>query len=272
MDCPYQFFVLESSLELYARHLLFLHIALEPKCRMGLQDKTELFLELFGNGLVRLQSMEYVRNLATEFIKMITDLDYLEKQMPFVDVSVLKFKERDLLEAIFKLWRNPDPSLFDFKKCWDLRLRKYLGERYDAIPNVFDWDFNMKLTEKGAGVIGTRHYNRWRQTGQAFEIREGAYDTVNYTLASGAVFNQGGERLARRGYWGDIVVSPYIAYGIESEEKSFFKTSNKMFTKSGEDVAEYNITAMLHEISNQEKYVAPTAEEEGVSVTGDEIF
>jgi hypothetical protein len=40
-----------------------------------------------------------------------------------------------------------------------------------------------------AGVIGTHHYNRWREKGQAFEIREGAYDVANRTLASGAVFN-----------------------------------------------------------------------------------
>jgi dynein assembly factor 3 len=78
-----------------------------------------------------------------------------------------------MLEAIFKLWRNPDPSVFDFEKCWycystvsilfflsnaflkprDIRLRKYLGERYDAIPNVFDWDFQMKLAEKGVSSM-----------------------------------------------------------------------------------------------------------------------
>jgi len=31
----------------------------------------------------------------------------------------------------------------------ELRLRQYLGVRYDAIPNVFDWDFHMKLVDKG---------------------------------------------------------------------------------------------------------------------------
>jgi Domain of unknown function (DUF4471) len=40
-----------------------------------------------------------------------------------------------------------------------------------------------------------------------------------------------GERHARRGYWGDIIVSPYIAFGIESEEESFFKKSNNVFTQ-----------------------------------------
>ena len=34
----------------------------------------------------------------------------------------------------------------------DLRLRQYLRERYDSIPNVFDWDFHMKLADKGVTV------------------------------------------------------------------------------------------------------------------------
>lgn len=42
---------------------------------------------------------------------------------------------------------NATPSF-----CRELRLRNYLGERYDAIPNVFDWDFQMKLSDKGVNV------------------------------------------------------------------------------------------------------------------------
>ena len=34
----------------------------------------------------------------------------------------------------------------------ELRLRRYLGSRYDAIPNVFDWDYNMKLVDKGVSM------------------------------------------------------------------------------------------------------------------------
>lgn len=47
------FYLLESNMELYARHMLFLSLALEPKKRMGLQEETELFLELYGNSLAR---------------------------------------------------------------------------------------------------------------------------------------------------------------------------------------------------------------------------
>lgn len=40
--------------------------------------------------------------------------------------------------------------------------------------------------------------------------------------------------MARRGYWGDIVNSPYLGMGIESENKDLFHKTNtkhiKVFT------------------------------------------
>jgi len=36
--------------------------------------------------------------------------------------------------------------------------------------------------------------------------------------------------MARRGYWGDIVVSPYITFGIECTDQRFFKKTNNMLT------------------------------------------
>ncbi len=41
----------------------------------------------------------------------------------------------------------------------DLRLRQYLGVRYDAIPNVFDWDLNMKLVEKGVCLYCPKYHS-----------------------------------------------------------------------------------------------------------------
>lgn len=40
-----------------------------------------------------------------------------------------------------------------------------------------------------------------------------------------------GEKHARRGYWGDIIVSPYVAIGIKCEDESFFKKANRNFVK-----------------------------------------
>ncbi|XP_013396625.1 dynein assembly factor 3, axonemal [Lingula anatina] len=256
------FYILEANMECYARHLLLLTIALESQNRMGLQEKTELFMELFGNTLVRQQTCEYLESMSNEFIKMVTDFDHLEKKMPIIDMSSLKFKERDFLEGIFKFWRNKDHQIFDVSKCWDLRLRQYLGTRYDARNGVFDWDYNMKLVERGAKIIHKSEYNRWRNTGVAFEIREGNYEFPNKTLASGLLLKtQDGDKVARRGYWGDVLVGPFIAFGLESEEKSFFKTYNGLHTKMAGDVTEFNITSMLHEILNKTKYELPQMED-----------
>ena len=43
------------------------------------------------------------------------------------------------------------------------------------------------------------------------------------------VFIQDGDRVPRRGYWGDILVSPYLTFGIESDNKEFFKKGNNQF-------------------------------------------
>ncbi len=37
--------------------------------------------------------------------------------------------------------------------------------------------------------------------------------------------------MARRGYWGDIVISPYLSFGVESANKELFKTVNDRHTK-----------------------------------------
>lgn len=255
-------FVVENNLELYARHLLLLSIALEPKKKLGLQEKTELFLELFGNSLVRPQASDYLQQKSSEFIKMVTDSDYLEAHFPVFNFSQLKFKERDQLESIFKFWRNSDPKIFDICRHWDERLRQYLAVRYDSRENIYDWDYSMKLSKK-ASIINSREYKNWREQGVAFELRsDSTYEVTNRTLASGIIIKKDGERVARRGYWGDIINSPYLAFGTESEEESLFQTSNGQHVKTATNVSEYNITAFMHEILTGEKYIAPKIDDE----------
>ncbi|KAL9978714.1 hypothetical protein ACROYT_G016264 [Oculina patagonica] len=254
-------YVVENNLEIYARHLLLLSIALEPRDRLGLQERTELFLELFGNSLVRPQASEYLQQKSTDFIRMITDPDYLEACLPVFNFSQLKFKERDQLESIFKFWRNTDPKLFDICKHWEERLRQYFAVRYDSRQNIFDWDYNMKLSKK-ASIINSHEYKSWREQGLAFELRsDSTYEVSNRTLASGIIIKKEGERIARRGYWGDIINSPYLAFGIESEEESLFRTSNGQHVKTATNVSEYNVTALMHEIMAGEKYVQPKIDE-----------
>uniref|UniRef100_A0A8C8SUA4 Dynein axonemal assembly factor 3 n=1 Tax=Pelusios castaneus TaxID=367368 RepID=A0A8C8SUA4_9SAUR len=231
------FYIVENNPEVLGRQLLFLSLALESPEKMGLQEKSEMFLELLGNSLIRSSTAAYLQEKSDLFIHYATNPAFQECHLEAVDMSALKFRERDQLEGIFRLWRNPDPQAFPIARLWDLRVRQYLGTRYDARRGVCDWDLTMKLHERGAKSINGREYSRWRDTGVAFELREGIYDTPNKTLASGRLLRHvspRGEPVPARGYWGDIATGPYIPFGIESEEPSLLATVNGIPAKVGE--------------------------------------
>lgn len=64
----------------------------------------------------------------------------------------------------------------------------------------------------------SKEYGRWRSSGVAFTPREASYLSPNRSLASPRYFSHrhatgdlGGATLI--GYWGDIVCSPYLAFG-----------------------------------------------------------
>ncbi|XP_010847587.1 PREDICTED: dynein assembly factor 3, axonemal, partial [Bison bison bison] len=78
-----------------------------------------------------------------------------------------QFRERDALEAVFRFWAGGEkgPEAFPMSRLWDSRLRQYLGSRYDARHGVSDWDLHMKLHDRGARVIHTREFRRWRDKG-----------------------------------------------------------------------------------------------------------
>ncbi|EDV29563.1 uncharacterized protein TRIADDRAFT_52076 [Trichoplax adhaerens] len=253
---PAQIYVVENNLEILARQMLLLALIYEAPETIGLQEKTELFLEIFGNTLIRSQTEEYLCRKADDFIKMVTNFNYLNQCLGFLDLSNLKFAERDQLEAIFKFWRQKNPKLFEVTEMWDHRLRKHLGARYDSRQNVYDWDYNMKLHSK-ANIINSREYSNWRENGIAFDIREANYNIANKSLASGEIMKREGQKHYVRGYWGDIVNSPYIAFGIECEEESFFKKTNDMYLKTSQDITQYNIMAYMHEIAYGTKYQLP---------------
>jgi dynein assembly factor 3 len=243
---PLHFYVAESSLELLARHMLFLTLASEPLDQLGLQERSELFLELYGNTLVRHQTSQWLSEKANQLIRMVTDLDFQKETLPMLDLSLLKFKERDMLEGIFKFWRLQDAATFDISKHWEGRLRHHLGARYDSRSGVFDWDYHMKLHEM-AEIVSSREYQGWRESGVAFQLRDDApYQYTNRTLASGLITMKGGERVAKRSYWGDIVNSPYLALGLESDNKDLFHKAN---TKGSVDVSVWNTQWLLGRLS-----------------------
>ncbi|XP_053545917.1 dynein axonemal assembly factor 3 [Bombina bombina] len=252
------FYIIESDLELLARQMLFLTLVLENPEKMGLQEKTETFVELFGNSLIRSQTATYLQEKCDLFIRYVTDPDFQQTVMPSLNLNALKYKERDELENMFKFWRTTDPKLFPIENFWDLSNRQYLGRRYDSRNGAYDWDLTMKLQDRGAGVIHSREYCNWRENGVAFMNREGNYDVPNKTLASQVTVVQNGTKVHTRGYWGDITTSPYIAFGIESEDKSLFKKANGVHVKTAQDISLYNITALFYELITGQKYSLPS--------------
>ncbi|KAM4652865.1 dynein axonemal assembly factor 3 [Discoglossus pictus] len=261
------FYVIESDLELLARHMLFLTLALENPEKMGLQEKSETFLELFGNSLVRSQTATYLQEKCNLFIRFVTDPDFQESIMPSLDLTVLKHKEKDELEDIFKYWQTPEPKLFPIIRYWDVKNRQYLGRRYDSRKGAYDWDLSMKLHERGAGVIHAKEYYRWREKGVAFILREGIYDVPNKTLTSHMMVTHINGKVRARGYWGDITTSPYIAFGIETEEKSLLKTANGVHVKCAQEISLYNITALFSELVTGQKYTLPASVEPDVAIS-----
>uniref|UniRef100_A0A8C9IXW5 Dynein axonemal assembly factor 3 n=1 Tax=Piliocolobus tephrosceles TaxID=591936 RepID=A0A8C9IXW5_9PRIM len=248
----FNFFVLENNLEAVARHMLIFSLALEDPEKMGLQERSETFLEVWGNALLRPPVAAFVRAQADVLAHLVPEPDRLEEQLPWLSLRALKFRERDALEAVFRFWAGGEkgPEAFPMSRLWDSRLRHYLGSRYDARRGVSDWDLRMKLHDRGAQVIHTQEFRRWRDTGVAFELRDSsAYHVPNRTLASGRLLRYRGECVAARGYWGDVATGPFVAFGIEADDESLLRTSNGQPVKTAGEITQHNVTELLREVA-----------------------
>ncbi|KAB5586635.1 hypothetical protein PHYPO_G00003950 [Pangasianodon hypophthalmus] len=244
--------VMENSMEVVARQLLLLYLSLSTPESIGMQEKTEVFLELFGNSEIRSQTDNTLKHIAARLSLSITDsLDTDTYTHPCLDTSLLKFKERDELVRIFKQWQHPPSTPISMCKAWDARVRQHLGTRYDARRGCFDWDLTMKLHDIGCGVIHKQQYSRWRERGVAFEMREGLYCVANQSLLSTRVFSRRGDRVGVRGYWGDIVSSPYLSFGVETENKELLKTQNNQHVKTAQDISVANMQTLFKSLSTR---------------------
>ncbi|XP_031240970.1 dynein assembly factor 3, axonemal isoform X2 [Mastomys coucha] len=225
---------------------------LSPALDLQAEKRTETFLELWGNALLRPSVAAFLRAQASHLANLVPEPDRLEEQLPWLSLQLLKFRERDALEAVFRFWSGGEkrPEVFPMSCLWDSRLRHYLGSRYDARRGVADWDLRMKLHDRGAQVIHIQEFRRWRDTGVAFELRDlSAYHVPNKTLASGRLLSHRGERVAARGYWGDIATGPFIAFGIEADDQSLLRTSNGQPVKTASEITQHNVTELFREVA-----------------------
>ncbi|XP_059761686.1 dynein axonemal assembly factor 3 isoform X4 [Balaenoptera ricei] len=187
----FRFYVLENNMEAVARHMLIFCLALEDPEKMGLQERSETFLEVWGNSLLRPPVAAFVRAQAGRLARLVPEPDRLAEQLPWLSLGALK-----------------------------------------------------------ARVIHTSEFRRWRDTGVAFELRDAsAYHVPNRTLASGRLLSHRGERVAARGYWGDIVTGPFVAFGIEADDETLLRTSNGQPIKTAGEITQHNVTELFREMA-----------------------
>ncbi|KAM8876313.1 dynein axonemal assembly factor 3 isoform 1-T2 [Synchiropus picturatus] len=248
--------LVESSMEVVARQMLLLYLSLIPLEHMGLNEKAEFFLEVFGNCEIRSATEETLKRMASELMLGVTGtLD--TPAHPCMNTTLLKFKERDELDRIFKSWIKPQSKII-MSKAWDYRVRQHLGTRYDSKRGCFDWDLTMKLHQKGCGTINRQQYAQWRERGLAFELREGIYRTNNPSMISSRIFQKGG-KIAVSGYWGDIVTGPYLCYGVETDDKNMLETRNGIHMKTAQDISFANVQKLFQSLTSRHCSASCTA-------------
>lgn len=235
------FFVVEGCPALIARHMLLASVAFESAEALSVRRKTDLFMDLYGNTLLRPSSAGYLASKAKHLVKCVTDLEFnAEMQSPF-DLTHLRYAERDGLESTLSFWRQSD-NRFDISGQWRRRVAKHLGQRYDSRHGAFDWDLQMRLKENGASQICPQEYRHWRDTGVAFLAPEHRQTTPNRTMAV---------QLRDWSFPGDIEVGPYAAFGLTCDDPSLLKAHYGRNEYRATDVCERNLFHLLHEIERR---------------------
>lgn len=261
-DRRLKLYVYEPQLENIGKSLLLLSLGLDGN--LGLGRKSQIFLDVYGNTLIRPSTWQYLNEAANRLVKIITNFNYAELVLPPVSLDCLKYKDRDRLEHIFKFW-SVGADDFDILRFWDNRIRAHLGTRYDSRLGVYDWDLHMRYRAYGAEVIGTQEYKTFREKGIAFIQDDTDPCIPNVTLAS----FQNNSKKPLSGYFGDIVTGPYPAFGLDCENKDMLKKYNGQLRKTATDISLFNVQQMFHEIEKNSAYDPP--KEDFDSVTREDV-
>ena len=269
-------FVYEGEVAVLARSCCLLGMAFDPAS--PLRDRVEHFLEVFGNAWVEERAWVALKRAASSVDKAVADtgkspepgsLD--EVVAALLDVGMMGYKARDAFAECVGAYLGRGGADVDMGRVREQRARLYYGDRYDFRRNLMDWHYHNRVAPLDAGIVHWTHFRGWRESGNAFEFRDGMLERANGTLLAyaegtmaGAVRPDGTavkRTVARRGFWGDLVNSPYYSFGLDAEEDSLFEKRNGKHVRSTTDVAEYNLTAWLSELESGKKYALPKIEE-----------
>ena len=189
-------FILEQSLHVYCRQILLLELLREKYI-----DKTSravMYLEMMGNSMISEDTATWIRKYSS---KLSQALSKQNTSFGPWDLSLLKEKEREEMEKIYKQWKTGSETGNKMESYWRHRQQRMLGERYEERCGVADMCYHMQLVERGGGNINKRDFIRWRETGIAFKVRDDQDQTDNVSLIN------------NDGYWGDVGTGPFLCFG-----------------------------------------------------------
>lgn len=114
---PIHFYFIETPIEVLARNILLLELANDYE--VPIRQRASTFLEIFGNCRVQDRTAKYIEQLGQQLRSLVTaGTGRLED---LIDLSLLKYRERDNLENAFKSYSRA--TSFDVDSLRDHRLR-----------------------------------------------------------------------------------------------------------------------------------------------------
>lgn len=259
---PVHFYILESPMQVVSRDLLLLEVANDFE--VPIRQRAAALLEIFGNCKVQDRTCRYIEQLGKDLVTFsATGRGRLEG---LVDLSLLRYRERDDLEACFKAYSRS--TVFDMDTLRDFRMRGFYEERYDSRKNLADWDYHQSVKSR-ASIVHIKQFKEWRVTGTAFELGDQVYCEPNRTLMSYAegFIKQGKERGAKKevlGFWGDITAGPYFSFGVDCDTPNSFaegmfeimnkNTGTEQHRHHTVEVAMYSLFSLLWELETAAVY------------------
>lgn len=238
-------YVADMFPESLTRCLVLLSLLNDSSPKFSLQEKSEMFLEILGNTHVRSCTADYVEDCSFDLLVKIG----CASLSPIVSLDLMKQREIDELVRVLTYLKDKDMS-FDVGKAWEQALRFYYGKRYDSRKNLFDYQFNMRLNDYS--IINLKKYVDWCETGVAFKFRKAKYSAPNKTMRV-QLRESRQNRNSADSFVGDIATSPYLVFGVETENPELVKKANNEFIFTGEDISKFNVVSMLEEYAVHRK-------------------
>lgn len=172
---PVHFYLLENPCEVLARDILLLEVFMDFE--VPIRQRANVFLEIFGNAKIQERTARYIEQLGQ---KLRTITSGGAGTLDLLDLSHLRYRERDALEEVFKSYSRK--FVCDMNSLRDHRMRGFYAERYDSRRALGDWDYQYTLKETIASIIHITLFRDWREKGVAFEFGDQTYEEGNRTM------------------------------------------------------------------------------------------